>query len=102
MSYTGLIAEANHAQTRGKELLDQVVLFNVERGAANMSDGSGLHQRSTIALLDKRSLTGFPDAVGDHIHCRFEFQVLPDRRARTSIPDLGQAIRVCQKLVAGR
>ena len=39
VSYTGLVADTNHAQTRGKELLDHVILFVVQSRAAEMSDG---------------------------------------------------------------
>ena len=38
MSYTGLVADANHAQTAGEQLLDQVVLFVVEGRAAEVRD----------------------------------------------------------------
>src|SRR5581483_2570340 len=30
VSYTGLVGDANHAQTSGEELLDQVIFFNIE------------------------------------------------------------------------
>ena len=48
MSYPGLVAYANHAQTSGEKFFDQVIFFVVERGATEMSDGRGLHQALTV------------------------------------------------------
>ena len=41
MSYPGLVADGDHAQAAGEELLDQVVLFVVERRAAEVRDRCG-------------------------------------------------------------
>ncbi len=48
VSYSGLVADANHAQSPRKKFLQQIILFVVERRAAKMSDGLGLHQRLAI------------------------------------------------------
>ena len=49
-----LIAQAHHSQSGGKQFLDQIIFFVVERGAAEMGDGSGLHQRLAILRFLER------------------------------------------------
>ena len=44
VSYTGLVGDANHTQAGGKQLLDEVIFFDIESGAAEVSDSSRLHQ----------------------------------------------------------
>ena len=38
VSYPGLVADANHAQTSAEKFLDQVIFFVIESGAAEMRD----------------------------------------------------------------
>ena len=45
MSYPGLVADGDHPEAAGEQLLDQVVLFVVERRAAQVRDRRALHQR---------------------------------------------------------
>ena len=51
VSNSGLVADANHAQTSCEQFLDQIVLFVVQRGAAQMRDRLGLHQAVPVFLL---------------------------------------------------
>src|SRR5438477_2709876 len=97
MSYPGLIADADHAQASGEKLLDQVVLFIVERCAAEVSQGGGLHQGFTVASLLKRAVAGLPDAIGNHIHRGFKFDFLPLTGVRGAILYFSQASRVSMK-----
>ena len=48
VSYSGLVADANHAQSSSKKFLQQVILFIVERRAAEVTDRRGLHQPVTL------------------------------------------------------
>jgi len=43
VSYTGLVGEAHHAQAGSEELFDQIIFFDVESCAAEVSDGGSLH-----------------------------------------------------------
>ena len=77
MSYSCLIADANHAQACTKELLDQVVLFVVQRSAAKMGDGLGIHHGVPILVFDKGLISALPDAIDDHIHRGLEIEIFP-------------------------
>src|SRR3954454_17349702 len=44
MSYPGLVADAKHAQTSREKFFDEVVLFVVERGAAEVVHPGGVHE----------------------------------------------------------
>jgi hypothetical protein len=48
VSYPGLIAQADHPQAGGEEFLDQIVLFDVERRAAEVGDAGGM----AVALVE--------------------------------------------------
>src|SRR5581483_6888617 len=99
MSYTGLVAEADHPQAGGKQLLDNVVLFDVESSAAKMGHGLGLHQRHPVFFFLEGSLAGFPHALRDHIHRRFQVEVLPLPRVWRAVAHLGQARRMSMEFV---
>ena len=43
MSYAGLIAKAHHPEAASKEFLDQIILFIVQSGAAEMGNSCRLH-----------------------------------------------------------
>src|SRR4029453_5998347 len=45
MSYPGLVADRHHPQAAAEELLDQVVLFVVERRTAEVGHVGALHER---------------------------------------------------------
>src|SRR5437879_12643557 len=38
MSYTGLVADADHSHPDREELADQIILFDLQRGAITVSD----------------------------------------------------------------
>src|SRR5207249_7150340 len=77
VSYSGLVADADHSQAAGKELLNQVILFVVESGAAKVRDCGRLHQGLTISGLLECALAAFPEAVSDHVHGRLEVEIFP-------------------------
>jgi hypothetical protein len=60
VSYTGLVADANHAQTSCKKFLDEVILFVIQSRAAEMTDGLGLHHRMAVLLLDEGVVARVP------------------------------------------
>src|SRR5579863_3317524 len=90
MSYAGLVADTNHPQPGGKQFLDQIIFFIVERGAAEMSHRGRLHERLTFARLMERTIAGVPHAVGDHLHSSVEINVLPLVGVGSTILDLAQ------------
>src|SRR4051794_27158445 len=92
MSYTGLVADANHAQTSGEKFLDQVVLFVVERGAAKMRDGLVLHQRLAVLLFHEVALACVPKTIGDHVHGFLERNLFPLGSEWSAILDGHQAL----------
>ena len=48
VSYAGLVLDGHHAQVR-EELLDEVVLFVVQRGPAQVGDGGGVVEDVALA-----------------------------------------------------
>ena len=62
VSYPGLVADADHAQTSTEEFLDQVIFFVIERRPAEMGDGLGVHDGLAVLLLDECPLDGSPTA----------------------------------------
>src|SRR5205807_10365274 len=48
MSYTGLVADADHSQPAREELADQIILFDVQRGPAKVSDCGCLQDRKSV------------------------------------------------------
>ncbi len=43
VSNAGLVGDAHHAQADGEKFFDQIILFDVEGGPAEVGDGFGLH-----------------------------------------------------------
>src|SRR6185437_9603409 len=91
VSYSGLIADAVHSQSAGKELADHVIFFHVQRRAAEVCNGQRMHHRLTILLFDKSALARFPHAIGNHIHCRVERNFFPFAGIGPAIFDFGEA-----------
>src|SRR5258708_30738012 len=102
MSYTGLIADAEHAQARGKQLLDEVVFFVVEGRAAKMGYRRRLHQRLPVFRFDESSLAAFPNAVRDHLHRLIQVQLFPFLCEWAAIFHFGHSLGMCQQLKAVR
>src|SRR5581483_7748032 len=86
MSYARLVLDLDGAE-RGEELLDEVVLFVVERRPAEVREP----ERAAHALVTDVPLPTRPprrdDAVGDHVHRVVEREVLPLRRVRPAVLD---------------
>src|SRR5258708_12611839 len=100
MSYTGLIADADHAQARGKQLLDEVVFFVVEGRAAKMGYRRRLHQRLPVFRFDESPLAAFPNAVRDHFHRLIQVQVFPFFRKWSAISPFAASLALCEHLKA--
>src|SRR5262249_55048887 len=77
--------------------LDQVVLFVVERGAAEVGHAGGVH----MALVEG-ALAGGPHALGDHGRGLMEADLAPRAAARRAVLDLRRARLMRDELVAGR
>src|SRR5260370_37133503 len=100
MSYTGLIADADHSQPGSEKLFNQVVLFVVECRPAEVRHGRGMHHDFIVSFLNKRALTGVPDAITDHVHGRLEIEFFPVGGVRSPILDAGLAVGVRQQFEA--
>src|SRR4051794_36092482 len=57
-----------------------------------MRHGSGLHEGFAIARFFERTLASFPHAVCDHIHRRFEIDLLPLATKGAAVLHLGQTV----------
>src|SRR5258708_8170980 len=102
MSYTGLIADADHSQPGSEKLFNQVVLFVVECRSAEVRHGRGMHHDFIVSFLNKRALTGVPDAITDHVHGRLLIEFFPVGRVRSPILDAGLAVAVRHQFEAVR
>src|SRR5258708_3805784 len=102
MSYTGLIADADHSQPGSEKLFNQVVLFVVECRSAEVRHGRGMHHDFIVSFLNKRALTGVPDAIADHVHGRLEIEFFPVGGVRSPILDAGLAVGLRQQFEAVR
>src|ERR1700757_5203099 len=100
VSYTGLVADADHAQAGRKELFDQVVFFVIESRATKVRHGSRMHYDLSITLFLERALPRVPDAIGDHVHRRLQFQLLPPAGVRPAILYARFPVRVRQQFEA--
>src|SRR5437667_12502969 len=61
MSYTGLIADADHPQSDREELADQIILFDVQRGPTKVSDCGCLHAVLAVTCFLIISLTSITE-----------------------------------------
>src|SRR4029077_6737194 len=96
VSYTGRVADADHAQAGREELFDQVVFFVIESRATKVGHGSRMHYDLSIPLLHEGALPRVPDTIGDHVHRRLKFQFLPPGRVRPAILYARLPVRVRQ------
>ena len=73
----------------GKEFLDEVVLFVIERGAAKVRDGHGAADLIAIfgGLLPVL-LARVLHAVGDHVHGLFQRDPLPRGTVGTAVKNV--------------
>src|SRR5246500_4835989 len=100
VSYTGLVADADHAQAGREELFDQVVFFVIESRATKVRHGSRMHYDLSVPLLHEGALPRVPDAIGDHVHRRLKFQLLPPGGVRPAILYARFPVRVRQQFEA--
>src|SRR5438876_9280121 len=85
MSYTGLVADADHSHPDREQLADQIILFDVQRGPTKVSDRRCLHQGFAVAGFLKSALARLPEPVGNHIHRRFLIDFFPLPGVRPAI-----------------
>src|SRR6201993_1709324 len=100
VSYTGLVADADHAQARREELFDQIVFFVIESRATKVGHGSRMHYDLSVPLLLERTLPRIPDAIGDHVHRRLQFQLLPAGGVLPAILDACLSVSMRQQFEA--
>src|SRR3954471_6536915 len=105
VSYAGLVLDRHRAGGR-EELLDQVVLLVVERGAAQVRNAQGAVEHGLLALdLLRRlpgALAGGDEAVGDHVHRPFQVDLFPAVRPRRPVLRLRLPPRVGDELLRRR
>src|SRR5215471_120550 len=101
MSYPGLVGYTHHAQASGKEFFNEIIFFVIERSAAEVTDRSRMIDSRAILLVNERALARFPDAVGNHVHGAFQWNLRPLFRARGAVFHFHFAPRMRQQLVGG-
>jgi hypothetical protein len=56
MSYPRLIGHTDHPQAGGKKFLYEIIFFVIERGAAEMTDRSGVIDDGAVLIVHERAL----------------------------------------------
>src|SRR5205823_12474711 len=101
MSYAGLVLDLDDAERR-HQLLDQVVLFVVQRRAAEIADREGALCRVALFVLLLPVLVAGPeDALDDHLHRVLERELLPRVSVRAAVLDLVLAQRPLHIVLRG-
>src|ERR1043165_7074816 len=95
VSYPRLVGEADHAQAGCEELLDEVVLFDVERGAAEVGDAGGV-----VVAVVEGALAQCPHPLGDHLQRLLDGELEPLARARRTVAGAREAPRMRDELEA--
>src|SRR3954470_20404191 len=98
VSYAGLVLDL-HRSHRGEQLLDQVVLLVVERGAAEVREAEcAIDPMPVVVALLPALLAGRDRPLGDHVHRPVELELLPLGAAGPAIAHLRQAARLLDEL----
>src|SRR6476659_114068 len=85
MSYPGLVGYTHHAQASGKQFFNEIIFFVIERSASEVTDRSRMIDSRAILLVHECAPARFPDAVGNHVHGAFEWNLRPLFRARGAV-----------------
>src|SRR4051795_3855824 len=102
VSYARLVLDLDRAERR-EQLLDQVVLFGVERGAPEERDPARAVERIALLVLGLPALLARLDhAVDNHVGGLFEVELGPRRAIRRAVLDLVRATRAVHKLLGCR
>ncbi len=102
MSNPGLIFYLYDSEAR-KQLLDQVVFFVIERGAAKVRDVQSPAQRVTLLVLVLPFVvTRLLHALRHHFHRLIERDFFPLRAMRAAVENVGDAMRARHQLERGR
>src|SRR6478736_4988830 len=101
VSNTGLVLDLDRAERR-EQLLDQVVLFVVERGAAEAREAQRPAGARAVGLPLPPPPAGVDHPVGDHVHGRAEVEGLPLRAERPAVQHLVPAALARGELEARR
>src|SRR5437773_6894720 len=67
MSYPRLVGYADHPQAESEKFSDKIVLFDIERSAAKMTDRGRVIDRHPVLLVRECALARFPNAIGQHV-----------------------------------
>ncbi len=97
----GLVLDLHHAERR-QQLLDEVVLLVVQRGAAQAGDAHGPGGAPAVLLPLPGLAPGRDDPVGDHVHGGGQVDRLPVGRAWCAVEGVVLPAGVGGELEAGR
>src|SRR5438046_4709962 len=67
MSYPCLVGYADHSQAESEKFSDKIVLFDIERGAAKMTDRGSVIDRHHVFFVHECALARFSNAIGQHV-----------------------------------
>src|SRR6185437_9209969 len=101
VSYPRLVLDLDRAQ-RGEQLLDQVVLFVVQGGAAEAGEPEGPPGPVAVHVPLPAVPAGGQDPVGDHVHRRIQVKVLKFGAERAAVSHLVYPRASRGELQAGR
>src|SRR6185437_6790972 len=87
VSYPRLVLDLDRAQ-RGEQLLDQVVLFVVQGGAAEAGEPEGPPGPVAVHVPLPAVPAGGQDPIGDHVHRRIQVEVLKFGAERAAVSHL--------------
>src|ERR1700737_5537321 len=99
MSYPRLVGYAHHPQAESEKFSDKIILFVIERGAAEMTDRRRVIDGRAIFFVNERALARFPNAIRHHVHRAIQRNLRPLLRARRAIFHFRFASIVREKLI---
>ena len=102
MSYPGLVGHADHPQASSEKLLNQIILFVVERGATEMADRGRMINGRPVFFVNERAFARFPNPVRHYVHRVIQRNFCPLFRARRAIFHFCFATRMREQLKGRR
>ena len=91
MSYPGLVGHTDHAQASREKFFYEIILFVIQRRAAEVANRGSVIDRRAVLLVNKGAFPRFPNAICHHVHRLIERNFRPTFRARRAIFHFGFA-----------
>src|SRR2546429_1955751 len=72
MSYPRLVGYADHPQAEREKFTDEIIFFDIEGRAAEMTDRSRVIDRHAVFFMNERPFARLPDPVRYHVQCAIQ------------------------------